>query len=1182
MNKLEYNIGNPNLKYLNDLSTVKLLENVKQTKDYIEKNYEKDDFTKEKAYELLDSLKNLLKKTPGLIFNFFKYTTEEKVTLKKQSQNENRTDSIESFVEWMKQNKAIVKSLPKNIIDYDSFEKLNDDIKKTIENINTRYFWSLVKYLGYDEKNKDFINSKKNEINEIAKQYGQLDKKNRKKYEGKLKYFKINNVDIKEFLSDIESHIVRGSSRKDVDDIIKKYINEINIIYNKDNVLVVQTEYKPAIKELGSTSWCIQYSDSYFTNYCSFAKFNTQYVVFNFNLPATNRYSKFGITVDIDGVPLNGGHQDNNNIPIDIEEISNKTGVPIEIFKSNKIDVKKKSEDKKVEFRELYHENISDGNLINKLIDFLENIENKDMVNVIIDYNKQQINFATIRYIKEKKIGEIFNFLKDNYEKQINLNLFELISNNIFKTESKLLKFLENNKGDEVEEFYNFIFSKHQWIFLPFIDYKITSNNDPYLDIIGKHLNYVDSMFFLLSDIIVDNLNTIIRTEDIEEIFDKIISYLNDIFSLNKKYFTFIVNRIKYSSINLDFIDYKVSFEHFNRTKNKYKDLFNEIEGVITESVSKSKDYNKLKQFLVKFIKPEDYNKALDIYSDIDPNGFITTIKELYYFHKYKGDKYFSLTENKKYIKDIINNNMGGFESIFTKDTKTFYNIEEIKNNKYLNWAMEFLFPIFRNEAFLLFYVTNISTFQTNYIKNLSLLKKYYKDFFKEAFFVVMNNLIYQKISYSIIKDLSELYSFDKSAKYAITDKCIELLLDGGFMNKTIDEIYKIVNFVDVNILSGYGSNFLSTFILEYYENDKCLEFSIYYYNKFKDNVDTEEIFNNVIEKSADKTELMHTLYLFIKEVDDGYITKDDILSAIAYNNDDLTALEFSKVISEEYDEKLDCFIYSVSEFPDLNYIYDGEPFTEDDDDHFSYYEYKYIDWDGYDGYDDLDMDNIMFIGNVLLNDDIKELNKLNKFKKLINTFNKQLKSLVVLNDDGIEVINTEYRKKVKEFKEDYFEKNKEELEELKNVCKEILKENEYGSSKEVIDIIKISLSKSQRSADEEEYFNQSISNLPDFFIEKNDKSYRFNDKIEFFIEIDSLLDKVFEYIDEYLKDYGYDINIEFMIKFYFDYVSLQHTPTNVYGDIDHNLFNENFSDRIDDLEPKMANENKILRFKDF
>jgi hypothetical protein len=441
------------------LDQFKIFENVQQTKNYIEKNELR--ISNEVAYEILDELKKILHKSPNLIFNFFKYFINEEIPIHGDNPDEVTFDHIEGFVNWMKENVGTIKHLPKPIIQYETYEELIDDITKVTTDIKSKEFWNILKYLGYDKGDSDYIDRNYERINNLSKEFGMLERGRKEDFTKKIKHYKINRVSIENFLIGAEEFINKGTSREDIERSIKKFGDKIQIIWDKDDVLMIRTEDKKAIKELGSERWCIVYSEDYYQRYCGFGQLTTQYIVFNFNLPSTDPKSKFGITIDIDDIPRVGGKQDKDNRPYSISEISELTGLPVELFKSLKTEKKEMIEKFKNKFDEI--------NNIEDLFNFLNSISDDEVKTVLskgLSYGNLVKNILHNATYKLEKAIETIKYLIDNKVPVAVFNsILEIIFNN-YNSEYLIEQFKKEYTGkDLVKTFYSNVFKIHFWFF---------------------------------------------------------------------------------------------------------------------------------------------------------------------------------------------------------------------------------------------------------------------------------------------------------------------------------------------------------------------------------------------------------------------------------------------------------------------------------------------------------------------------------------------------------------------------------------------------------------------------------------------------------------------------------------------------------------------------------------------
>lgn len=344
------------MRFIKSRKAVLIQENYKKAKEYLDiqlKDIESErdsdngldiDNIQKELKELLDVLSNDLKKNPNYIETFFKYMFQnhgiagaiDYLELRKNGFVDEYTgyDNPFSMIKWMKNNKASMKNLPKSILEYDEFEKLVDDVRKLELKTQSNEFYKLLKYIGYTE---DDIEKNKVKIDSVAQRYYNLDKKVKSELTGKngsIAHYKYNKVPLNTFLNDVELMINRLGDKSDVISELKKYKGQgkdVDIIYDKGDVLMFRTIDQDIIKQFGSQKWCIVYSDNYYKRYCTKPE-NTQYIIMDFSKDASDKNSLYGITLDDNGNPLVGAQQNKNNNEVKLEDISKNTGIPLELL----------------------------------------------------------------------------------------------------------------------------------------------------------------------------------------------------------------------------------------------------------------------------------------------------------------------------------------------------------------------------------------------------------------------------------------------------------------------------------------------------------------------------------------------------------------------------------------------------------------------------------------------------------------------------------------------------------------------------------------------------------------------------------------------------------------------------------------------------------------------------------
>lgn len=402
----------------------------------------------EKDYK---EIEDLLKKNHNLIANFTKYRYIDLIDM----------DSIKVAIKWILNNKPLIKNLPKNLIEYKDFEKLTDDLivlKK--ENLIKQFYNQLYREMKehIDNLNED----KKIEFDDLVFEFMKnIDDGLKKEFFKKLKYFRVNNLGYDEFIESLKNYINKNTinvNKIDILNKVKKLKNKIKIKYYNDDILILQTNDKKSICELGSDSWCIVYaSDSYHEQYTG--NFRTQYIIYNFNLPLSSRYSMFGVTLNIDGKTVSGGSQDKFNSEIPLDKINNKLNIPNNIIVPDE-DILKRKKDYDTNIEKIKNEikspflksiydyvndyiyGLTNNNYYNKINMVFEKIDDYDIIMEFDEHEKikEMISFLNTNNIKIENdddliqtIGQEIELLRDGIDDRILDNEFDLSFNDYKK-----------------------------------------------------------------------------------------------------------------------------------------------------------------------------------------------------------------------------------------------------------------------------------------------------------------------------------------------------------------------------------------------------------------------------------------------------------------------------------------------------------------------------------------------------------------------------------------------------------------------------------------------------------------------------------------------------------------------------------------------------------------------------
>ena len=270
-------------------------------------------------------IKDLLKKNPNLIGTFLEFRFKEGFPI----------ENIINRIQWVLKYPQNVKKLPKNLVDYNSFEELEDDITHLINDLKINDFYKSL-YKQTRENIFKLSEDDKKELDLIVSQFMSLSEEKRSEFTP-LKYFKMNNVSTSEFTKALKEFVESGTLTFNKETILEQLesCENYDILVDKDNLLLIRSNNINTIRKMGSNKWCIVYDTSnyYAERYFGIDTFNTQFILFNFNLPEYMSNSQFGITLDKDGQSVDGGCQNKSNQYVPFEDILEMTGLSRSDFK---------------------------------------------------------------------------------------------------------------------------------------------------------------------------------------------------------------------------------------------------------------------------------------------------------------------------------------------------------------------------------------------------------------------------------------------------------------------------------------------------------------------------------------------------------------------------------------------------------------------------------------------------------------------------------------------------------------------------------------------------------------------------------------------------------------------------------------------------------------------------------
>jgi hypothetical protein len=551
-----------------------IFENIKQAKQYLTDR----DIAVENN-DVLDTLTTLLRKKPNYIGNFVKYHYEEGISLQ----------DLKDFISYMITNKATVDKLPKNLIDYEKFEYIQDDLRVVERSMKANNLYNYLHPELRTEINK-LSEYDKADLDNLVISFMDLpdDKKNAFT---PLKFFRVNRKPVGDFIEKIKEFIENlDSGRSHIEEFLKRHQGKYDIVYDQDNILIVKSNDKELVKDIGSPKWCIVYAqERYYNTYLAPSTLNTHYTIFNFNYALSNRYSRFGVTLESDGKPKIGGCQDNTNTAIPIHHIAHSLSVD---------------------------ENVLNDILVN---DFL--VKKQEIQDVIVSFNKKadKLDVENTEEVKSTITELVASLKKEGVDASIFAKVLHesSISDDRF---NQLVNILAEKgiKPSDYEDFVGeyivaaMIFATTRLKYLDVKQYLNTGINQRCIE--SLFIQYVTELFNTIVDThsLVSFIKVLTETSD-EEALLKIVHSFNNMFTkqvnmlideglLNYRelaeedvkefIFTYSTDNIK-----LDYDDIE-AYQHKNINASK-KILSNKIANII----SKLSDYESVKKLIDYLIK---------------------------------------------------------------------------------------------------------------------------------------------------------------------------------------------------------------------------------------------------------------------------------------------------------------------------------------------------------------------------------------------------------------------------------------------------------------------------------------------------------------------------------------------------------------------------------------------------
>ncbi len=389
------------------------------------------------------------------------------------------------------------KNIRINVDDFDKYESLLDDLNRK----KISYKFKAI-YNKFPKEQKDLFDL--DDIGDIGDEEIREKEEQRRDYTLTIsKLYDIEDITpfIKKisrykYLSDlIESakRFLEGRSQSFDRESVKNMLDDdVQLVFENDNILIVKTKTWEAIKKVGpDTSWCIVSSQSTFESYTK-KKNRTQFVVFDYTKDPFEVDFKIGFTVDINNSVTNA-HDILDNYAI--REVQ-------ELLKLNNVKISDINIVPKFDFR-----------TINKLSSLKEienalnssKVEEKE-ISHLLSILSSKLSRSRSGFEIEKIIGKVFKKLLNQKESEIltieDVNKFK----HCFATENQFNKIKDNLSNDFIlltskapRNLFNGAYVNKILKYYKNWDYKLSYDIDYYMCEIDTDKRYVDVILYYAS-----------------------------------------------------------------------------------------------------------------------------------------------------------------------------------------------------------------------------------------------------------------------------------------------------------------------------------------------------------------------------------------------------------------------------------------------------------------------------------------------------------------------------------------------------------------------------------------------------------------------------------------------------------------------------------------------------------
>lgn len=241
-------------------------------------------------------LEQLLKEHPGYLGTFTYFVFKLNISYER----------IKSVYERILKNRQIIGRLPRSVVEYRSFEHLEDDLTMLERNQVARVISTEYPRVGSSIRNNQTFIELANELKRMFAENPKFEEAYRKIFIPKVSLYRTEI----QLIEALKKFITTNSDANDFADEISGY-DDIKVVYDSENFLIVRyLDFEALRSTCSDTSWCIARDLDYWVQYHG-DEGRIFLMILNKNKEKLDIHSKIGVTL-MDGGEFNTAHLKND------------------------------------------------------------------------------------------------------------------------------------------------------------------------------------------------------------------------------------------------------------------------------------------------------------------------------------------------------------------------------------------------------------------------------------------------------------------------------------------------------------------------------------------------------------------------------------------------------------------------------------------------------------------------------------------------------------------------------------------------------------------------------------------------------------------------------------------------------------------------------------------------------